>query len=50
MLVGAGGADCVTTIVDTDASAVPAESRSAVLVGRRCIVRKVMCVASHIRI
>jgi hypothetical protein len=32
-------------MVETDASAVPAKSRSVVLVGRRCIVRKMTYIA-----
>jgi hypothetical protein len=41
VLVGNGAAVIVTTIVETSASAVPAQSKSAMLVGRRCIAKSV---------
>jgi hypothetical protein len=41
VLVGVGGVVIVTIVVETAASAVRAKRRSAMLVGRRCIVRLV---------
>jgi hypothetical protein len=41
VLVGVGGVVIVTMVVETAASAVWAKRRSAMLVGRRCIVRLV---------